>query len=66
MQVSQKGMKCFVLNHSNANKPPVYSLCLNNGKELRKLESNDRLNKKLSEYNLSKREFIKLSLIQLC
>ena len=53
-----KGMKCFVLTHSNANKPPVYSLCLNNGKELRKLESNDRLNKKLSEYNLSKREFL--------
>lgn len=53
------GMKYFVKSYSNANTPPVYTLCDNSGKELSIIEDNSILNKNLSRYNLSKKEFIR-------
>ena len=53
-----KGMKYFVLNYSNANKPPVYSLCKNDGTLIRDLETNSELNKKLKNYTLTNKEFL--------
>jgi dipeptidyl-peptidase-4 len=52
------GMKYFVKTWSNANTPPMYSLCSNDGKEIRVLEDNAKLTKKLTEYPLTKKEFI--------
>lgn len=52
------GMKYFIKTYSNANTPPVYSLCDNNGKEIKVLEDNSRLNKTLSQYELSTKEFV--------
>lgn len=53
-----KGMKYFVKTYSNANTPPVFSLCNNNGKEISILEDNAALKSRLSQYSLSKKEFI--------
>lgn len=52
------GMKFFIKSYSDANTPPVYSLCDNSGKELSVLESNSDFQKRLKGYNLSKKEFI--------
>jgi dipeptidyl-peptidase-4 len=52
------GMKYFVKTYSTANTPPVFSLCDNQGKELRILEDNKVLSQKLEKYNLSKKEFV--------
>lgn len=53
------GMKYFIKTYSNANTPPVYSLCDNSGKEITVLENNDALKKRLSNYTISKKEFVK-------
>ncbi len=53
------GMKYFVKTYSNANTPPVYTLCDNLGKEISVLEDNIKLKTTLSGYNLSKKEFVK-------
>jgi dipeptidyl-peptidase-4 len=55
-----QGMKYFVKTWSDANTPPVYTLCSNDGKTVRVLEDNAALNKKLSAYSLGKKEFILL------
>jgi dipeptidyl-peptidase-4 len=47
-----------VKTYSNANTPPVYTLCDNSGKELSVLEDNIALRTKLSTFNLSKKEFV--------
>ncbi len=52
-----QGMRYFVKTYSNANTPPVISLCNNEGVEIQILEKNDRLNTQLSKYTLSKKEF---------
>jgi dipeptidyl-peptidase-4 len=54
------GMKYFVKTWSDANTPPVYTLCSNDGKAIRVLEENAALNKKLADFPLSKKEFITL------
>ena len=51
-------MKYFVKTFSNANTPPIYTLCDNTGKELSVLEDNIDLRTRLSTFNLSKKEFI--------
>ncbi|TNE54121.1 MAG: S9 family peptidase [Bacteroidetes bacterium] len=51
------GMKYFMKSHSSANTPPVYTLCQADGKELMTLEDNAKLKKRLSEYQLSEKEF---------
>ena len=53
------GMKYFIKSYSNANTPTVYSLCDNTGKELTVLEDNAAFKKKLTSYNLQRKEFIK-------
>lgn len=53
------GMQYFVKTYSDANTPPVISLCDNTGKELALLESNNQLRRKLQAYNLSEQEFVK-------
>jgi dipeptidyl-peptidase-4 len=53
-----KGMKYFTLNYSNANQPPIYSLCRSDGTLLRILESNQELAKKINSYPISKKEFM--------
>ena len=52
-------MSYFIKTYSNANTPPVFTLCNNKGKELTNLENNSALNKRLSKYNLSKKSFVK-------
>lgn len=52
------GMKYFIKTYSNANTPPVFSLCDNTGKEISVLENNFQLNEKLKEFTLSKKEFV--------
>ena len=52
------GMKYFVKTYSDANTPPVFTLCDNKGKELSTLENNAQLMNTLKEYSLPKKEFI--------
>lgn len=51
------GMQYFVKTYSNANTPPVYTLCKANGEEISVLEDNKALRDRLSNYTLTKREF---------
>ncbi len=53
-----QGMKYCVMNHSDGNTPPSYSLYKNDGTKLRDLETNEVLNSKLKEYKLSTKEFM--------
>tara|TARA_R110002072_G_scaffold271987_1_gene432070 strand:- start:54779 stop:56932 length:2154 start_codon:yes stop_codon:yes gene_type:complete len=53
------GMKYFIKTYSDANTPPVFSLCDNSGKELTVLENNAALKSRLNNYNLSAKKFIK-------
>lgn len=47
----------FINSYSNANTPPVYTLCNNKGKIIRTLEKNESLLNKVKEYNFVKKEF---------
>ncbi|MGC8865201.1 MAG: S9 family peptidase [Bacteroidales bacterium] len=47
----------FLKTWSDANTPPVYSICDASGKEIRILEDNAALKAKIKEYNLQPREF---------
>ena len=51
------GMKYFIKVYSNANTPPIYSLCNSIGGELAILENNEKLVNTLNSYALSKKEF---------
>ncbi len=53
------GMKYFIKTSSDANTPPVFSLCDNAGKEVSVLENNSQLIGTLQDYNLAKKEFVK-------
>jgi dipeptidyl-peptidase-4 len=55
------GMKYFIKTYSTANTPPIYSLCDNQGKELRVLEDNSKLLERLSNYELSQKEFVEFN-----
>lgn len=52
------GMKYFVKTYSNANTPPVYTLCDNDGKEITVLENNSKLKAVLGNYKLATKEFV--------
>lgn len=52
------GMKYFIKTYSDANTPPVFTLCDNNGKELTILESNYELKSTIEKYNFAKKEFV--------
>ncbi len=47
----------FILNHSTANSPAYITLNNNDGKQIRVLEGNDALKKRLSDYAINKTEF---------
>ena len=50
----------FILESSDASTPRSYALCKADGNSLRILEDNQALKKTLSEFNYSRREFIKM------
>ncbi len=52
------GMKFFIKTYSNANTPPIYSLCDNNGKELTILENNAGLKARAEQFKFSPKEFV--------
>ncbi len=52
------GMKYFVKTYSNANTPPVYTLCDSDGKEITVLEDNSKLKSVLANYKLATKEFV--------
>lgn len=56
------GMNYFVKNYSNANTPPVYSLCDNNGKEITVMENNEALKNRMKNYEFTPKEFITFDL----
>ena len=53
-----KGMNYFILTYSNANQPPSYSLCKNDGTVVRVMESNESLTNKIKSYPVSKKEMM--------
>ncbi|MFT5859031.1 MAG: dipeptidyl-peptidase-4 [Flavobacteriaceae bacterium] len=53
------GMKYFIKTSSDANTPPVFSLCDNNGQLISVLENNLALRERLKEYDLSEKTFVK-------
>lgn len=52
------GMKYFVKSHSDANTPPIYTLCDNTGKQIETLEDNASLKERLKGYTIAKKEFV--------
>lgn len=52
------GMKYFIKTYSNANTPPVYTLCTNEGIIIKTLEDNSKLKSTLLKTNLSSKEFV--------
>jgi len=52
------GMNYFVLTHSTANTPPIYSLRKNDGTILKVLEDNKELAEKIADYKPVTREFV--------
>ncbi len=53
--------KYFINNYSTSGVPPVYTVNLANGKEVRVIEDNAALREKLAGYKISKPEFFKFS-----
>jgi dipeptidyl-peptidase 4 len=50
------GMKYYIDTYSDANTPPRYAICDAKGKQIRVLESNAALAKKIKEYNTNPKE----------
>ena len=49
--------KFFINNFSDLNTPNEYSIVSNNGNELKRLENNDELKQKMTEYGFQKKEY---------
>lgn len=56
-----KNYSYFINNFSTIETPPVYTINLSNGKEVRVIEDNARLMEKLANYKISKSEFFTFS-----
>jgi len=56
-----KNFKYYINNYSTSGVPPVYTVNMSNGKEIRIIEDNIALREKLAEYKISKPEFFKFS-----
>jgi dipeptidyl-peptidase-4 len=56
-----KNYKYFINNFSTIETPPVYTVNLANGKEVRIIEDNSKLREKLTRYRISKPEFFTFS-----
>lgn len=52
------GMNYFIKSYSNANMPPIYTLCDNKGKELTVMEDNKELVEKIQQHHFAKKEFV--------
>ena len=52
-----KTFKYFIHTWSDANTPPVYSLCKGDGKEIRVIQNNEKLRELAKEYNFGEFEF---------
>jgi len=52
------GMRYFVKKYSNANTPPIYTLCDNRGKELSVLENNDTLKQQVQNHAFAQKKFV--------
>ena len=52
-----KGMKYAIITYSNANTPPITTLCNNKGEEIRVLKANEALKTNLKKYDLTSKEF---------
>jgi|688.fasta_scaffold10426_3 dipeptidyl-peptidase-4 len=55
------GCNYFINYYSNANTPNYITLNDNTGKQIRVLEDNKKLNDRLAEYNLTKKEFLSVT-----
>ena len=55
--IFSKDFKNFVCNWSDANTPPVYTLCNNQGKTLLTLIDNKKLAQKYASYDMGQKEF---------
>jgi len=55
-----KGKQWFIHTWSDANHPPVYSVCDKKGKQIRLLEDNAGVNSAISRYGFVKKEFIRI------
>jgi dipeptidyl-peptidase-4 len=56
-----KNLKYYMNSYSNANTAPYYTLHESNGRQLKILEDNTDFNKKMEEFNLTKKEFLTIS-----
>ncbi|MHB1106285.1 MAG: S9 family peptidase [Lutibacter sp.] len=56
-----KNLNYFINTFSDANTPPVYSLYNGEGNLLKEILNNHKLSEKLTNYNISKKEFFVLS-----
>ncbi|NQU32181.1 MAG: DPP IV N-terminal domain-containing protein [Bacteroidetes bacterium] len=56
-----KNFKYYINNYSASGVPPVYTVVMSNGKEVRVIEDNAALKEKLSHYSISKPEFFKFT-----
>lgn len=54
------GCRYFVLRHSSATEPPVYTVCDGKGKKLRTVEDNAALKSNLKNFTLFSKEFIQI------
>jgi len=52
-----KNFKYYINNYSTSGVPPVYTVNMSNGKEVRVIENNNALREKLAEYKIVKPEF---------
>ena len=52
-----KNFKYYINNYSTSGVPPVYTVNMSNGKEVRVIEDNNALREKLAEYKIVKPEF---------
>jgi dipeptidyl-peptidase-4 len=52
-----KGMKFVILTHSDANTPPVISLCNSKGESIRVLKTNETLKANLKKHTLTEKTF---------
>ena len=55
--IFSNGMKYFINYHTDANSPSYITLHSSDGKEIKVLESNEELKNRMSQYDISKKEF---------
>ncbi len=56
-----KNLQYFINTFSDTNTPPIFTLHNGNGKQLKEILNNNKLSKKLEEYNIANKEFFTLT-----